>query len=389
MKEGTPLRVLFLNYEYPPLGGGAANANAYLLKAYQAHPDIQVDLVTASPDADSHITSLSPAIKVHTIGIGKDERTLHHQSHKDLLRYTVRGYKYADALLKKNKYDVIHAFFSVPCGAMALRLSKKYQLPYLVSLRGSDVPGYSERFSALYVFIRPFIRSIWRRAQAVVSNSQGLKDLALVSAPTQEIAIIPNGVDTEKFTSEHTQSPKDEWIITAGATRLTARKGLHLIIQALPELIAEEPRIVFEVMGDGSALESLQALAAELHVTDHVRFLGRISVEKTPLYYSRAKVFVLPSANEGMSNALLEGLASGLPVVVTDTGGSSELVTEGVNGFIIERSAAALKEALKKLISNEPLCATMGQASRIRAEQQSWQAVGDSYVELYRKMRKV
>lgn len=386
MEKGHNIRILFLNYEYPPLGGGAANANAYLLKAYQQYPNITVDLVTTSPDNEGHTLTLSPTIQVHSVAIGKTEHSLHHQSQKDILRYTWQGYHYADALLKKNKYDVIHAFFSVPCGVMAWRLGKKYNLPYIVSLRGSDVPGYSERFSFIYIFLRPLICAIWRHASSVVANSQDLKKLALQSAPQQLIGVIPNGVDTEKFTPGQLREPEGEWIITAGATRLTERKGLHLIIEALPALIAIEPKIIFEVMGDGSALEKLKQLAEDLGVQKHVRFLGRIPAENTPLYYSRAKVFILPSANEGMSNALLEALASGLPAIVTDTGGSSGLVESGKNGFIITRESTAIAGAVKKLLENEDVRLTMAASSRQRAEEQSWQTVGDEYVSLYNKL---
>jgi glycosyltransferase involved in cell wall biosynthesis len=146
--------------------------------------------------------------------------------------------------------------------------------------------------------------------------------------------------------------------------------------------------MVFEVMGDGSSLESLQQLAKERGVEEHVRFLGRIDASETPHYYMRAKAFVLPSANEGMSNALLEALASGLPVIVTDTGGSQELVENGKNGYIIPRTSKAIIESLKKLLQDEALRAEMGRASRIRAEQQSWQAVAEEYREVYRQAAK-
>lgn len=381
------MKILFLNYEYPPLGGGAANANAYLLQAYKEYPDLEVDLITASPDSENHTIKLSEGITVHTVNIGKSKESLHHQSQLDIIRYTSRGYKLANTFLKTKEHDVIHAFFTVPCGALAYLLGKKYKTPYIVSLRGSDVPGYSDRFSFLYIFITPIIKYIWKKAARVISNSQGLKELALTSAPEQGIGIIPNGVDTEKFFSVPEGAPDNEWIITAGATRLTSRKGIHLIMEALPELIACQPKLMFEVMGEGSALEELQLLAKELGIESHVRFLGRIASQDTPKYYQRAKVFILPSANEGMSNALLEALASGLPVVVTDTGGSSELVENGKNGFIIPRSKDAIVSAVKKLLDDEALRVAMGTESRVRAEAKSWASVAKQYVECYQEVK--
>ena len=378
------MRILFLNYEYPPLGGGAANANAYLLEAYAEYPDLTVDLVTSSPDPEAHMVSLSENIKLHLLPIGKTKETLHHQSQKDLLVYSFKAYRLAQKLMRENEYDVIHAFFTVPCGVLAWRLGKQKNIPYIVSLRGSDVPGYSERFSALYTFLTPLITKVWAHASQVVSNSSGLRELALRSAPEQPIAIIPNGVDTKKFTPE--TPVQEEWIITAGATRVTERKGLDLIIRALPVLLQVHPQLVFEIMGEGSALESLGDLVTELGVEKNVRFLGRIPSSETPQYYGRAKVFILPSANEGMSNALLEALASGLPVIVTDTGGSQELVQEGENGYIIERESEAIIVAVRKLLADEALRVSMGQKSRARAVGQSWAQVAEQYVQLYRKV---
>lgn len=381
-KEGS-CRVLFFNYEYPPLGGGAANANAYLLKAYRENPGLQVDLITTSPDEKDHTENLSERISLYKIAIGKNEATLHYQSQLDLIKYSFKAYALAKKLLRENKYDVIHAFFSVPCGALAYVLGKKYKIPYLVSLRGSDVPGYSERFSLLYIALTPFIKQIWKSAFRVVANSDGLRRLALQSAPLQAIDIIPNGVDTEKFFPKSENVPSEEWIITAGATRLTERKGIHFIMEALPALVALKPNLIFEVMGEGEALPKLQALVQERGLKNHVRFLGRIDPSETYIYYQRASVFILPSANEGMSNALLEALASGLPVIVTDTGGSSELVEERKNGFIISRTSEAIVRTVTELIQNEEERKRMGREARKRAESQSWSRVASQYTDLY------
>ena len=377
------MRVLFLNYEYPPLGGGAANATEYLLREYSQDPTLSVDLVTSSPSTERQEIWLGDRICIHALPIGKNGNNLHHQSQKDLLVYSFRAYWYAKKLLRTNKYDVIHAFFGVPCGVLAMQLGKQFGIPYIVSLRGADVPGYSERFSFVYTILTPLIRRVWKKALRVIANSRGLRELALLSLPQQEIGIIPNGVDTTRFSPKQASVAEDEWIITSGATRLTARKGLHLVIEALPALLRINPRVIFEIMGDGASEERLRLRAEELGVSERVRFLGRIASAETARYYQRAKVFVLPSANEGMSNALLEALASGLPAVVTDTGGSNELVVEGKNGFVIKRESKAIEEAVGYLLAHEEERKLMGKASRVRAEAQSWQAVANAYQELY------
>jgi glycosyltransferase involved in cell wall biosynthesis len=380
------MKILFLNYEYPPLGGGAANATKHLLLEYSKRADMEVDLVTSATDGQTRTEYLSDQVRIHFVSIGNKKNNLHHQSVLDLLLYSVRGYQKSRELLKAGQYDVTHAFFGVPCGAIALLLKFSFGVPYIVSLRGSDVPGYSQRFRFLYPFLRTLIRQIWLRAQAVVANSSGLAELAMVTAPKQKIVTIPNGVDTEHFYPDVSHRPEEETIITVGATRITARKGIRFLIEAIYMLHEQFPALSAEIMGDGSAKEELIGLTKEYGLTEHIRFLGRVDASLTSTWYKRASIFVLPSQNEGMSNALLEALASGLPAIVTDTGGSYELVTEGENGLYIEKnSAESIKEALKNLLSDEVKREAMGAESRKRAESLSWSRVAEQYTSLYKE----
>jgi glycosyltransferase involved in cell wall biosynthesis len=352
-------------------------------------PDLAVHLVTSSVDNAYHNTVVRERVFVHSVPIGKNGSALHHQSIVNVIAYAWQGYRYADKLLTQEKFDVIHAFFGVPCGAMALCLSKKYKLPYIVSLRGADVPGYSERLSILYIFLRPFIKLIWKRAAFVVANSEGLKNLALQTNKHQMIEVIHNGIDNSHFIPRPQARPEDTFIITLGASRVTARKGIQYLIEAVSLLIPKYPKLRMKILGDGDDKARLEKMVQELRLENYIQFLGRIPREETAKYYQEASAFVLPSLNEGMSNALLEALASGLPVIATDTGGSKELVIDGENGFIVKmKSAEDIAEKLERLINDETLRIRFGQASRKCAEEMSWKNVAEKYVELYQKSKK-
>lgn len=383
------MKILFLNYEYPPLGGGAGNATAYLLKEYAGMPDLEVHLVTSSVDNAYHNTVVGEKVFVHSIPIGKNGNKLHHQSIVNVIAYAWQGYRYADKLLAREKFDAIHAFFGVPCGAMAFCLGKKYNVPYIVSLRGADVPGYSERLAVAYIFLRPLIRMVWKRAAFVVANSEGLKNLALRTNGHQTIRVIYNGIDSNHFVPRPQARPENNFIITLGASRVTVRKGIKYLIGAVNLLAQKYPQLLLKILGDGDDKERLEKIVKELKLENHIQFFGRIPREETLPYYQEASVFVLPSLNEGMSNALLEALASGLPIIATDTGGSQELVTDDENGFIVKmKSAEDIAEKLECLINDETLCARFGQESRKRAEAMSWKNVAEKYAELYRKTKK-
>jgi len=164
------MKILMLNYEFPPLGGGAANANRYILEEL-IDRDIEIDLVTSSSEKYSE-DNFSDNITIYRVNVGKE--SIHHWKQIEILRYMWKGLRKSIELKKKKDYDLVHAWAGFPCGLMAKMLG----IPYIVGLRGSDVPGYNERFSIQYIFLRPVVKSVWRSAKEVVPNSGGLRQLA-------------------------------------------------------------------------------------------------------------------------------------------------------------------------------------------------------------------
>ncbi|MFZ5982508.1 MAG: glycosyltransferase [Patescibacteria group bacterium] len=381
------MKILFLNYEYPPLGGGAGNANKYIFGEFQKIPDLEVDFITSSPEKAGSEEKLGKNITIHRVDIGKDPKNLHYQSQKDLLAYAFRAFFLARKLAKKNHYDLSHSFFTVPCGFISLCLKMSFGIPYIVSLRGSDVPGYSERFSWLYKLLSPLIRFIWKKSAHVVANSQGLKELAQKSSPEQVIDVIVNGVDTEEFKPRENKNRPDGIFRILCISRLTHRKGINYLLDAFKIVRAKYPEIELVIGGEGDAEGELREQAEKLGIKNQVNFLGRIPHEKVSRIYASADVFVLPSLNEGMSNTILEAIASGLPVIATDTGGTRELVQEEKNGFVVKtKDAEDIAQKLERLIAAPNLLENMGQASREKAEDMSWKKVAKDYYSLYNEI---
>jgi len=363
-------KILVLNYEFPPLGGGAGNATFYLLKEFAKMPDLEIDLVTSSV-SKFRVEKLSPNITVHYLDI-KKSGDLHYQSDKNLLIYSWKAYRYCRALMKIKHFDLVHAFFGVPCGYIAMKLG----LPYIVSLRGSDVPFYNKRFYWLDKLVfKNLSKKIWRKAKAVIVNSQGLKELANTSIPDQKIDIIHNGVDIEEFRPAE-KKEKHEKIQLVSTGRLIKRKGYDYLIKAINGLDQYELTLI----GNGPEKETLAELARESSV--NVNFIGGIGHQEIPKYLQKADIFILPSLNEGMSNSILEAMACGLSIITTDTGGSDELV--GDNGFIAQKaSTLSLREILKKYINDPKLVGKQSKSSRQRAEAMSWGSVAIDYQKTY------
>ena len=251
------MKILMLNYEYPPLGGGAANATYYLLREFGKRDDLSVDLVTSSADDSFSEESPTQNIRIYRLPVGK--KRLHYWTLAEILSYSFQ----ARSLVKKldpKRYDLIHAFFGIPCGALAYNFRK--QVPYIVSLRGSDVPGFNDRFSTQYLFLSPIINRVWRSAAAVIANSNGLRDLAHRTDPSIPIGIIYNGIDTREFTVRDTRS--DGRIIVLTVARLIRRKGIEDLILAIPEVLKKCPDLTIRIVGLGNLESELHQLAQKV-----------------------------------------------------------------------------------------------------------------------------
>lgn len=379
------MRILFFNYEFPPLGGGAGNASYYLLSEYAKNPEVQVDFVTASIDGQYHLLKMGENVSIHRLPIGKNADNIHYQTKKELVAYTWKAFWFARTLAKKNKYDLTHSFFTVPCGFISMLLKWEFGLPYIISLRGSDVPGYSERFVGLYRWVTPTILKIWKGAAFVISNSQGLKELALKSESKKEIGVIYNGIDTHEFFPAEKKNSDLFTIICV--SRVTPRKGIRFLIQAFKILSARYDNIRLLIVGDGNEKKSLEDLVQAIDIKEKVEFAGIVAHDKLLPYYQRADIFVLPSLNEGMSNVMLEALACGLPIVATNTGGTKELLTDGLNGLVVRmKDADDLADKIEKLILDGEKKKSMSMESRKLAEKMSWSVVASEYVQLYKKI---
>ena len=374
------MRILMLNYEYPPLGGGASNATYYLLNELSQFDDITIDLITSSATNEFEEEKISGSVHIYKLPVGK--KNLHYWTQKEIISYSRQAYKHIKKMKEQTQYDLIHAFFGIPCGAIAYRFRK--ESPYIVSLRGSDVPGFNERFSFQYIFLKPLIRRVWRNAAAVIANSGGLKELALKTDRAAKIGVIYNGVNIKDFAQRDNR--ENENIVILTVARLIKRKGIDDLIRAVPAIVKGHQNIKVKIIGEGNMGAELKALAEKLKVSEYIEFLGYVPHNEISNYYSTSDVFVLPSRNEGMSNTVLEAMASGLPVITTDTGGTRELI-DG-NGIIVpSEDSDVISEAVLRLINDHKLRVSRGMKSRKIAENMSWKKVADAYYNFYKGIK--
>jgi glycosyltransferase involved in cell wall biosynthesis len=368
-----------LNYEFPPIGGGAGQAHLCLLKEFAGNSELQIDVLTSAPEPGYVVDEFAGNINIYKVGVHK--KNLHHWRKIEVLEWLYKANKFYKRLLKQNDYDFVHAFFGFPTGWLCYRTANK--LPYIISLRGSDVPGKHARLAIDYKILGPLFKLIWKKAFALVACSEGLKERSLRFLPSATIDVIPNGVNLERFSPAQNKDRRDTFkLLTVG--RLSVTKRVEMLIDAVEILHRAGMKISFTIVGGGAGKELLRQIISAKKLDAIIKVAGRADAEKMPEVYRQSDLFISASMQEGMSNAMLEAMASGLPIVTTRCEGVDELIKD--NGVIVENATAAeIAMSIKSVIENPGVYQKMSKAARAQAERFSWQSVAQAYMQIYRQ----
>lgn len=369
------MKILLISHEYPPIGGGGANACYNIAKEYVMSGN-SVTLVTSSfrELRGVYFENNIKIIRVPAIRKKEDTSTL-----IEMCSFLSSAFYRINKIIKLETFDCCHIFFGVPSGIIGLYLKKFYNIPYIVRLGGGDIPGAQKRFNMVYKILSPLLLKIWKEANYLIANSQGLRNRAFIFSKAYPISIIPNGVDCSVYCQKEKVVDKNAVNILF-VSRLIEGKGLQYIIPLLNKLqYVAKKNIRLTVVGDGPYRKNLEELGSKQNVNELIEFLGRRTKKELIEIYNRADFFILPSSSEGMPNVVLEAMAMGLPIVITPCEGSEELIKD--NGFItpIDR----FYDRMLELCNNDELRKTYSKESRARVKKYfSWKKVAKEYLTL-------
>jgi glycosyltransferase involved in cell wall biosynthesis len=374
------VKILLICHEYPPIGGGSATVASGLARALAAEHDVTV-LTTGYGALPAEERQGAVTVRrVRTL-----RRTAYGATPIELLAFTLAAVWLGARLCRTSRFDACVAIQGIPAAWVAWPLGWLFKMPYLVALVGADVPGFlPERFDRLHRVVAPLTRRTWRRAAAVAANSDSLRTLAERTARPLGITVetILYGVDTDVHRPP--DGGREAWPVRfLFVGRLSTQKGPGYLVDAVARAHERlQGRAIVVMVGDGEEREALEARVRAERLDDVISFRGWLSREDLARGYREASVFVLPSLDEGRSQAALEAMACGLAVVATAIEGNAGLVEAGVNGFVVPpRDAAALADALATVVDLGPAkLVAMGDASRARVVASSWRDVAASYV---------
>lgn len=371
------MKLLLINSEYPPVGGGAGNASANIARCLVQLGNEVVVVTSRFDDLPRDETFDGVRVLRGPAARRNVDRSTAFEQVRFILGATIRCL----ALFRGYRPAVVLAFFGLPSGAVALILKALFGTPYVVSLRGGDVPGFRPYDFWLYHRIAvPFLHMIWHSATAIVANSEGLRRLANAFDSKAQILVIPNGVESSRF-----WRPDRAWsqqrLLSVG--RVVHQKGLDLAATALAGL--RDLQWEWRIAGDGPEVGNLRRMLAQIGLQDRIRFLGWLSAEDLAREYQEASLFLFPSRHEGMPNALLEAMAGGLPSVATRIAGNEELVSPEVTGLLVPpEDATALRESLRRLLVDPTAREMMGRAAHASAAADyDWMATTSRYQKIF------
>ncbi|MBN1974708.1 MAG: glycosyltransferase family 4 protein [Sedimentisphaerales bacterium] len=374
------MKILILNFEFPPVGGGAANANLCLLRQYAGNNDLQIDVLTSAPKPGFVKEKFADNIIIYKVGIHK--RNLQFWRKSEVIEWLVKAGPHYKKLVRENDYKLAHAFFGFPTGWLCYRNAEK--LPYIISLRGSDVPGDNARLQLDYKILSPVFRAIWKKAAGLIACSEGLKRRAQNFMPSAKIDVIPNGVELDKYFPAPVKPQSDELkLITAG--RLSSTKRIEMLIETVGILRKQGHKLRLNIAGSGSLEQSLKQLISQKKLDYCIEMSGRVEPAGMSDLYRNSDIYISATMQEGMSNSMLEAMASGLPIITTRCEGLDELIKD--NGVVIDNANPAdLAASIKNIIGNTVRFQQMAAAARKQAERFSWRSVAEKYIDYYRSI---
>jgi 1,2-diacylglycerol 3-alpha-glucosyltransferase len=291
--------------------------------------------------------------------------------------------------------DVIHGFSGGAIPSLGLTLAKIKRKPYVFT--------YNTRWNKYthYILngkiIRPkamerMVRIYCNVCDHIIAPAAYVKEELIGFGVKKPITVIPNGVNTTKFSPAKNDNLKTELglkesdQIVLCVARLAKEKSLDFLIKTFTEFSKNNPNVYFVIAGDGPEKENLKNLVDSLKIKSRVLMIGCVSYENIPQVYNGADVFVFASQTETEGMVVLEAMSSGLPVLVVKDRVFEQFIENGKDGILVEKDETEFNQNLKKLLKDEKLRATLGKNARAKAAHFSLDEIAQKFENLYKQL---
>jgi glycosyltransferase involved in cell wall biosynthesis len=302
---------------------------------------------------------------------------------------------FVNELLKtiEDNFDVIHIHTPLPPII-------KSQTPTVLTFHSSmidaakvldrlDLLSLATKFQAKYISY-PIEKRLLKNSNLITAVSKKVAtDLTGYGLSLNNVKVIYNGVDENIFLPTGKKN-KEKYVLYTG--RISHSKGLVELIDCAKEVLMIRNDIRFILAGSGPLLNQLSSEVRNLHLEDHIEFLGQVSRNDIVNLYQNAHLFVFPSHYEGLPGSLLEAMSCELPIVATKVPGNIELIEHNVNGILVPpKNVGALTEAILKLLDDFDLRNRLGEKARDTVIKRgfTWDGISNNILQCYQSIQRI
>ena len=373
------MKILVLIHEFPPLGGGGGPI-ARDLSLQWVKAGHQVRVVTAR-FGDLPARKNIEGLDVVRLDCHRTESF--RAKMKAMIGYVSAASRYCLFNCKDFQPDLIHVHFAVPNGPAAMIAAKKMKVPYVITAHLGDIPGASpEKTKKWFRYILPLTPPIWKNAARVIAVSEFSKAMALKTYNVP-IDVIPNGIDYEKIKNPAVEPHDTPEIVFAG--RFVPQKNLVQIIKTLSEV--KDLNWHATLIGDGQDKDMLFSLCKERGLEERISFPGWKTPEEVIGIFHRSDILFMPSLTEGLPVTGIQGMASGLALLLSNAGGNPEIISEGSNGFIhAPDDTEAYAHDLRLLLTDREKLLSMRRNSVEQAAAFDIRKIAEEYLKVFQEV---
>jgi len=362
------MRILFCNFEYPPLGGGGGVITALLAQELAKYHEVTV---LTSGGLSLPPESIENGVKVVRVPVffRKQEAVADLLS---MLAFIPMGIKAGKKLLKTNQYDIINTHFVLPTGPVGDVLARFGRIPNILTLHGGDLYEPSKFTSPhRHLLLRVWIRRLLRRADVVIGQSSNtLGNMHHFYTPEIEGVRIPLAIQRPNVdaASRRRYGFEENEILLVTVGRLVARKAIDQLISMMEDLRKEKIHLL--IIGTGPQERILKDMCAKKKLESRVIFMGKVEESEKFQILKMCDLYVSTSQHEGFGIVFLEAMASGLPVVCYDHGGQTDFLQDQETGYLVPLNNIDLFKNRCLLLIREPeLRKTIGENNKHRVEE--------------------
>jgi len=388
----TPVRVLLISWEYPPVIEGGLGRHVRKLSEHLVHDGVEVHVLTRG-GGRLPVQEERHGVIVHRVREPQFPRDINafvrwvEAMNADMLELGLE-------LCERHEFDLVHSHDWLVAGA-AESLARQIPRPWLVTVHATEYgrhQGWVQKHPQSHIHAAE--RAMVRRADAIVTCSRYMRShvTRVFGVPARSITVIPNGLDPgdlEPVVSDlaglraRYAAPSDRLVLLVG--RLVYEKGFHLALDALAPLISRLGDVRFVVAGTGTAEVELKRQARRLGLTGHGTFLGWVGDDMLHSLYRVSDLCIVPSIYEPFGLVALEAMASGCLCVVADTGGLREVVPgDGTVGLRFpSRDSGALEAVLEQVLTDDEARAQLVAEAREHVLRFDWVEVARRTQEVY------